>query len=229
MEGDHPVKLETYADREMLAIGLANVLASELETCLFNHDHASLAVPGGTTPGPVFDALSGVDLDWRRVHVMPTDERWVPESHERSNARLIRERLLADRAAGAHLVSLYRDGAAPEDALPDIGRDLEPELPLSILLLGMGDDMHTASLFPGAPGLAEALAGSAGPVGVLHPEGQPEARISLSAPVLDGALSKHLVIFGANKRAALERAGSLPPEEAPIRAVLSDMTVHWAE
>lgn len=223
------MKIETYNDREMLAIDLANVLASELETCLFNHDHASLAVPGGTTPGPVFDALSGVDLDWRRVHVLPTDERWVPETHERSNARLIRDRLLADRAAGARLVPLYRDGAAPEDALPEITTELARELPLSILLLGMGDDMHTASLFPGAPGLDVALAGKTGPVAILRPEGQPEVRISLSAPVLDGALSKHLVIFGAAKREALERAATLPVEQAPIRAVLSDMTVHWAE
>jgi len=66
-------------------------------------------------------------------------------------------------------------------------------------------------------------------VAILRPEGQPEVRISLSAPVLDGALSKHLVIFGAAKREALERAATLPVEQAPIRAVLSDMTVHWAE
>ena len=64
---------------------------------------------------------------------------------------------------------------------------------------------------------------------LLRPESQPDLRISLTAPVLDGALSKHLLIFGQDKREALERARSLPPEEAPIQAVLSEMTVHWAE
>ena len=223
------MKLIEYADRDMLAIDLANMLAGELESCLFNHDHATLAVPGGSSPGPVFDALSGVGLDWGRVHVLPTDERWVPESHERSNARLIRQRLLTDKAAGGVLVPLYRDGLEPEAALEQIGAALAPNLPLSILLLGMGPDMHTASLFPGAPGLAEALAGKGGPVALLRPESQPDLRISRTAPVLDGALSKHLLIFGQDKREALERARSLPPEEAPIQAVLSEMTVHWAE
>lgn len=223
------MNIQEYADREMLAIDLANILAGELKTCLMNHDHASFAVPGGSSPGHVFDALSGTSLDWGRVHVLPTDERWVPEGHERSNARLIRERLLTGQASGGVYVPLYREGMEPEAALDDIGKALEPEMPISILLLGMGPDMHTASLFPGAPGLDEALAGKAGPVAVLRPETQPDVRISLTAPVLDGAMSKHLLIFGQDKREALERAMTMPPEEAPIQAVLTEMTVHWAE
>ena len=222
------MKLVEYPDQEMLAIDLANMLAGELETGLFNHDHASLAVPGGTTPGPVFDALCAADLDWSRVHVIPTDERWVPETHARSNARLIRERLLVDRAAAAVFVPLYRPVATPEDALDDIAASLEPELPLSILVLGMGADMHTASLFPRAPGLDQALDPGAGPVAVLRPETQQDARMSLTAHVLDSALSKHLVIIGQAKRDALDNAMSLPPEDAPIQAVLGEMTVHWA-
>lgn len=218
-----------YADRDMLAIHLAQLIAGQLETVLFNHEHASLAVPGGTTPGPIFDALCAATLDWSRVCVIPTDERWVPEDDARSNARLIRSRLLTSRAAKARLVPFHRDGVAPEAALADIAERLAPCLPLSVLLLGMGEDMHTASIFAGAPGAADALAADAGPVAVVRPETQPETRVTLTAPVLDGALSKHLVIFGASKRAALERALTLPPEEAPVQAVLTDMTVHWAE
>ena len=223
------MKIQEYADREMLAIDLANTLAGELKTCLISHDHASFAVPGGSSPGQVFDALSGTSLDWGRVHVLPTDERWVPEGHERSNARLIRERLLTGQASGGVFVPLYREGMEPEEALDDIGAALEPEMPISILLLGMGPDMHTASLFPGAPGLDAALAGKTGPVAVLRPETQPDVRISLTAPVLDGAMSKHLLIFGQDKREALERAMTMPPEDAPVQAVLTEMTVHWAE
>lgn len=223
------MNLIEYSDEDMLAIGLANVLVGQLENTLFNNERASFAVPGGTTPGPVFDAMSGVNLDWSRVHVLPTDERWVPEDHDRSNARLIRSRLLTDRAAGARFISLYREGVTPEMAAPVIAEELEAELPISVLLLGMGGDMHTASLFPGAPGLLEALAGDAPAVAVLRPENQPEPRISLTARALEGAMSKHLVITGAAKREALERAMRLPPEEAPVQAVLGDITVHWAE
>lgn len=229
MAGDHALNIIDYADRDMLAINLAQTLAGQLETGLFNHDRVSFAVPGGTTPGPVFDALCAATLDWSRVHVLPTDERWVPEDDNRSNARLIRARLLTDRAAAATFLPFYRAGREPEAALDDIAESLTPELPLSVLLLGMGEDLHTASLFPGAPGLLAALDADARPVAVLRPETQPEARVSLTAPVLDGALSKHLVIYGAAKRAALERALTMPPEEAPVQVALDDITVHWAE
>ena len=75
-----------YADQEMLSMNVANVLAGALKKCLLVHDTASLAVPGGSTPGPIFDMLSGIALDWSRVHVLLTDERWVPEDDERSSA-----------------------------------------------------------------------------------------------------------------------------------------------
>ncbi len=223
------MNLIEYPDREMLAIDLANLLAGDLENALFNHDRVSFAVPGGTTPGPVFDALCAADLDWSRVDVLPGDERWVSPTHARSNAAQIRARLLRARAAAARLVPLYLEGCAPEAAVADLSAALAPVLPLDVLLVGMGEDMHTASLFPGADGLEAALDPDAPPVAVLRPASQPEARMSLSAPVLDGALAKHLVIFGAGKRAALERAATLPANEAPVGAILQGMTIHWAE
>jgi 6-phosphogluconolactonase len=220
--------IEEYPDRDMMAIDVANVLAGELETALLANDVVSLAVPGGSTPGPVFDALCAADLDWARVRVMLSDERWVPEDHPRSNTSLIKQRLLTSRAAVAEYVPLYQPGRI-EDVVPMISASLETQLPVSVLVLGMGGDMHTASLFPGAPDLAKALAPDAPALVVQEPDSQPETRVSLSARVLDGALAKHLLITGADKRAALERALELPVEQAPIRAVLSDMTIHWAE
>ena len=218
-----------YADRDMAAIDLANVLAGDLETALLHHDHVSFAVPGGTTPGPIFDALCAADLDWSRVRVFPTDERWVPQDHDRSNGRLICDRLLTSRAAAARFLPLYAPASQPEDVLPEIESMLVPELPISVLLLGMGADMHTASLFPGVDGLNAALAHEAPILAALRPDTAPEPRVSLTARVLNGALSKHLVIFGADKREALANAMSLPPEEAPIQAVLDGTTIHWAE
>ncbi len=223
------MSIQEYADRDMLAIDVANALAGELEAALLHDDTVALAVPGGTTPGPVFDVLCAADLDWARIRVLPTDERCVPADSDRSNERLIRERLLTNRASVAQYVPLYVPGAAPEDALPEIESLIAPVLPLSVLVLGMGGDMHTASLFPGMQGLAEALDSNAPTLAVARTDVQPEPRITLTAPVLDGALSKHLIIYGAEKREALEKAMSLPPEEAPIAAVLGGMTVHWAE
>ncbi|EAQ45042.1 MAG: 6-phosphogluconolactonase [Roseobacter sp. MedPE-SWde] len=222
------MKISEYPDRDMLAIDVASAIAGDLEMHLLHHDTAALAVAGGTSPAPIFDDLCAANLDWSRVHVMATDERWVPMESERSNARLIRERLLTDRAAVAHFLPFHVPAREPEEVLAEVESQISPKLPLSVVLLGMGEDMHTASLFPGVAGLQQALAADAPILAVLRPDSQPEPRISLSAPVLDGALSKHLVIYGEAKKKALDKALSLPPEQAPIQAVLSEMTVHWA-
>lgn len=223
------MKLESYPDREMLMLGLANVLASQLADFLRREGRASLSVPGGTTPGPIFDILSGVDLDWAKVAVFLNDERWVDEESPRSNTRLLRERLLRGKAAAAQLVPLHGAGEAPEVALDALSAGLRPHLPISVLLLGMGADMHTASLFPGADRLAEALAPDAPILLPMRAEAAGEPRVTLTAPVLAGAMNIHLLITGAEKRAALERALTLTPAEAPVRCVLDNATVHWAE
>lgn len=222
------MKLIEYADREMMMIDLANTLAGELNMGLMSHDRVSLAVPGGTTPGPVFDSLSAADLHWDRISVMLTDERWVPEDNPRSNTALLRERLLTNRAAMAELVPLYTEAEAPEDALDGLSEGVAACLPLSVVLLGMGADCHIASLFPGADRLDAALAPNAPPLMAMRAPGAPEPRITLTAPVLKGALSVHVLIVGAKKREALERAERSSVKDAPVRAVWSEATVHWA-
>lgn len=217
-----------YADREMLVLAVADRIASDLKSHLLHNETASIALAGGTTPGPIFDDLCAVDLDWGNITVMASDERWVPTDHERSNAKLISERLLVNKASAAQFLPFYREGLSPEDAAAEVGKTIHAHRPLTVVLLGMGEDMHTASLFPGSPELSGALAGNAPELAVMRPDSQPEVRISLTAPVLNGAMAKHLVIFGASKREALERAQTLPPDEAPINAVLQEAEVHWA-
>lgn len=221
--------LQTYPDRDMLAIALANKLAGDLRTILTHEDRVVLAVPGGTSPGPVFDVLCAADLDWARVDVMLTDERWVPEDSDRSNTRLIRDRLLVNRAAEARMLPLYVPAHEPEEVLAELESQIAEELPLAVVLLGMGADMHTASIFPGADQLTAALAPDAPVLVPMRAPGAPEPRITLSARVLNEALRKHVLIFGEEKRAALENAQGKLPEDAPINAVLSGATVHWAE
>ena len=217
-----------YADREMAAMGLADRLSGSLRKHLMNRDTVSFAVPGGTTPAPVFDVLSAADLPWERVTVMLTDERWVPTGSDRSNASLIQTHLLQSRAARAQFIPFYKEGQGAEDAAADLSEELQAYLPLSLVLLGMGADMHTASLFPGAKGLASALAPDAPIVCAIETESQPEPRVTLSARVLDAAIEKHLVIFGTDKREAFEAAAGLDPSVAPINAVKEGGFVHWA-
>lgn len=221
------MKFTEYPDAEMMMIDLANVLAGELKNALLTHDRASFAVPGGTTPGPIFDALCAVDLDWSRVSVMLTDERWVPEDSDRSNTRLLRERLLVDKAAEATYLPLYAPVDTPEQGIPGLTDAIAPNLPISVMLLGMGADMHTASIFPGADKLQEALTTDATLVPMRAP-GAPEPRVTLSASVLNGAMSRHIVIIGDEKRDALEKAATMLPEDAPVAAILQGSTVHWA-
>lgn len=223
------MKLETYPDREFLMLGLANVIAGQLADFLRREGRATLSVPGGTTPGPIFDTLSGVDIDWAKVAVVLNDERWVPETSDRSNTRLVRERLLRGRAAQARLVPLYAPAEQPEQMLAALEAGLKPHLPISVLLLGMGADMHTASLFPGADRLEEALSAHAPLLLPMRAEAAGEPRITLTAPTLREAFNIHLLITGPEKRAALERAMTLTPMDAPVRAVLDNATVHWAE
>lgn len=221
------MSLIEYASREALMSGLATTIAGELRAAL-SKGAATLSVPGGTTPGPIFDALAQEDLDWSRVAVILNDERWVDETSPRSNTRLLRERLLVGRAAKARLVPLYAPTETPEDSLDKLAEGIVPHLPITSLLLGMGADMHTASLFPGADKLTQALAGNAPVLMALRAEAAGEPRITLTAPVLRHARHIHILITGPEKREAYTRALTLPQDLAPVAAVLPLATVHWA-
>jgi 6-phosphogluconolactonase len=140
---------------------------------------------------------------------------------------LIKERLLTGPAAASYLVPLYADGDI-EAELPKLAEGIDVLRPITVLLLGMGTDMHTASIFPEADNLNLALSADAPNLVPMRAPGVPESRVTLPAHVLDGAINKHILIFGDEKRAALERAEILDAFDAPIRAVMMGATVHWA-
>lgn len=218
-----------YESRAALAAALAARLAADLAAALAAKERVLLAVPGGTSPAPVFTALAQAPLDWARVDLILSDERWVPESSPRSNAALLRAHLCQGPAAAARFLPYVEDaGKAPEAALPRLTAQIVPLLPVDVLLLGMGADRHIASLFPGAEGLAAALAPDAAPLAVLRAEAAGEPRLSLTAPVLQNAAQVHLLIFGDDKRAALEKASGQGAETAPVTLVLPKAQVHWA-
>lgn len=228
MAGDKVVNFVEYPDRDLMVIGLAQQLTADLTEALDSRERVLFVVPGGETPGPVFDQLCAADIDWSRVDVVLSDERWVPESDPRSNTRLVRERLLAERAAAARFLPLHSETRSLEECLPEFEKNLEPNLPVSVCVLGMGGDMHTASMFSGADNLFLALSPAAPILVPMRGESMPEDRITLSARVLNDTIAKHIIITGEAKKGAIERAQRLEPEDAPIRAVLPGAKVHWA-
>ncbi len=223
-----------YPDRNALMTGLAGLVADQLREAIVAKGNASLAVPGGTTPAPFLNALSHADLDWSKVTVMLTDERFVPESSLRSNTRLLRETLLQYSAANATLVPFFSPADKPEDVLQKLATNIAQSLPLDVAVLGMGEDMHTASIFPGADRLAEALDPNGKTVLLpMRAPGAPEPRLTLTAPVLRATNHLHLLITGPAKKAAFEKAMSTPnPTDAPVR-ILFDAThplhIHYAD
>ena len=222
-------KIIKYDEREELIQKVAAKISSALITALDGRETITFAVPGGTTPGPILEKLSEFYLDWARVNVILGDERWVPHSHERSNTRLIMKTLFKNEAKKARFIPMYADFASPEEGILHINKDIEPALPLSVALLGMGADMHTASLFPESKNLGLALSKDAPNVVAVSALGIPEPRISLTARVLNSAQEKHLVFFGVDKKRVLDEAMFLDPLSAPVSAVLDGAVVHWAE
>jgi len=225
--------LKEYPDRAGLFAGLAKTVGDELEPVLSHKDKATLAVPGGTTPAPFFDILRKIDLPWAKTRIVLTDERFVPETSERSNTRLLREYLLQDNAASATLVPLYQPALQVEDVLKSLTAGLRQVLPLDICVLGMGNDMHTASLFPEADLLKQALSPNAPPLLPMRAPGAAEPRLTLTAPVLQQAAHVHILITGPRKMAALQEAiKDGPAIQAPVRIILKrkgPITVHYAE
>ncbi len=222
-----------YPDRNALMTGLAGLVADQLREAINANGKATLAVPGGTTPAAFLNALSQADLDWTKTAVMLTDERFVPETSDRSNTRLLRETLLQNNAALADLIPFYAPANQPEDVLDRLSASIVSALPLDVCVLGMGDDMHTASIFPGADRLTEALDPSGKAILLpMRAPNAPEPRLTLTTPVLQAARHLHLLITGPAKKAALEKAMTLSdPNDAPVRILFNathPLHVHYA-
>jgi len=212
-----------FADGAALAQEFAQWTADILQRSVDERGQAVLVVSGGTTPKRFFGALAQSAIDWPRVTITLADERRVADHNPRSNARLLRETLLRERAAAARFVPLADATLAPQEELAAAeARIAALPLPADLVVLGMGDDGHTASWFPGADRLAEAIDPRA-PALVLpiSAPGAPEPRLTLTARLILGARALALHIEGADKMATLRRALEPgPAPEMPIRAAL---------
>jgi 6-phosphogluconolactonase len=227
--------VKRYPDAATLADKLADSIAANLSQAIAQRGLASLVVSGGNSPVRLFQALSTRPLDWSRVCVALADERWVEPTDSGSNEKLVRDNLLRDAAAAARFAGL-KNGAPS----PDLGAVSAWETfarvprPFDVTVLGMGDDGHTASLFPHSPNLPNALdlAAAAGCIGMRAPT-EPHARLSLNLSALLGSRLMYILILGEAKlRTFATASGAGPVQDMPVRAVLrqdhTPVEVVWA-
>jgi 6-phosphogluconolactonase len=224
----HPASTPADLARK-LAEKIALILRQRLEAV----PRASLALSGGSTPILLFKALAQQVLDWQRIDIVQVDERWVEPSHPDSNSAQIRAHLLQGEAAVARFHPLYENVASPSAGLGAVCQRLESlSWPLDVVVLGMGNDGHTASLFPDAPELAAAMAEHNGSkLAAITPPQQTQARITLTRSAIAGARNCILHIQGDDKLATLTKALAEPDNWAqmPIRAFLrSGLHIFWS-
>jgi 6-phosphogluconolactonase len=217
------------------AADIASHIARALQAGLDTTGHASLLVSGGSTPRPIYEILSDMDLDWANVHVALVDERWVEKDHTASNTRLIQETLLTHKPSKSRFIHMKTKHATPQEAAIHVNeayKDLP--YPFDAVLLGMGPDGHTASLFPYSHGLSEAL-NSADIVAPITAEkskvtGDYLDRMTLTGPAIGTAKTVIMALKGDGKKTAYEHALKTgDSHHQPVRVFLGadNLTTYW--
>ena len=206
---------------------MAELLAKRLE----NQSQASIIVSGGTSPRDCMAALARTPLDWQRVQVALSDERWVPPDHEDSNEKLVRECLLVDEASSAQLLPVYADGVSPEERCEILQNPL-PVLPFACSLIGIGTDGHFASLFPDAEQLALGLDVECGRLYIpVTTAASPHARISMTLAAISRSDEIVLLFFGDDKLDVYKQAiasSSGDPLSRLLRQKRAPVRLFWA-
>ena len=224
------VNAHTFKNPATMAEGLAINVAGQLNQAIASQGVATLVVSGGRSPVAFFESLVKQPVDWSKVVVSLADERWVPVEHADSNAGLLKKHLLQGPAAKARFVGLYNAAATVERAALEADQGLAELPPIDVLILGMGDDGHTASLFPNSPNLSEALQldNSRRCWAMLAPT-VPHQRLSMSRSLLASAKHKVLSIQGQSKLNTLNEAlGGTDVAALPIRAFLQPtLEIYW--
>lgn len=226
------MNMQKHNDKLELANWLANHVAQKLKAAIEKTGKASLAVSGGSTPVRFFAALSKQSLNWNSVYITLVDERWVPDNHERSNAKMVKELLLVDNASKANFLPLFQEGKNTSQ-IQEIEKEYASLLPFDVVILGMGGDGHTASFFPNGTKLSQATDPNTENLLIdIEAEGAGEPRVTFTLPALCSAAELILHIEGDEKKAVLEEAQKAGDANLlPIRHILrsnADLSIVWA-
>ena len=206
---------------------VAQLLADRLE----HNKRASLIVSGGTSPQQCLAALAKVPLEWQRVQIVLSDERWVPQDHEDSNEKMVREHLLVDQATAADLLPIYAPDVTPTERCEQL-QDPLPELPFSCSLIGIGADGHFASLFPDVEELELGLAVDSRRLYLpVATAASPHPRISMTLAGISRSDEILLLFFGEEKKDVYEQSKAMSngyPLSRLLRQKRAPVSVFWA-
>ncbi|MBZ9610875.1 6-phosphogluconolactonase [Rheinheimera maricola] len=215
------MQLQQFSDTAALNHDFACRLVNILQQAIAERGVAYLVVSGGKTPQALFSALSTTDLAWDKVTVLLADDRWLDDSQPDSNERLVKATLLQHNAKAARFISLYADTASAFDGVVQVLPRIATLPTFDAVILGMGEDGHTASLFPCSAQIQHGLAADAPAVLATEPTTAPYQRISLSLPRLLNSRHIFLHLVGSNKLSVLDKAMAGTDVFAmPIRAFL---------
>ena len=227
------IELHAFDDPRAQAGALAKAVSGALGASLAAAPgtRATLAVSGGTSPRPLFEALALEPLEWPRVNVTLVDDRWVPDTDDASNARLARDTLLQNAARDAAFLALVDTQQTLDGYVAALNADVANgtrHLP-DVAVLGMGEDGHTASIFADAPEWEHAIT-TAEPFVAVHPGAAPHARVSWSMSALKKIDRLFLLIAGQKKLDVLNAAAAAPQKNA-ISTLANDkgvrLDVYW--
>ncbi len=224
-----------FESRNSLLKALGCDIMQILSNALMERDYASMLLSAGTTPGPLYEALSKEDIDWSKVWLAPTDERWVELDHKDSNEKFITNTLLKNKAKNAHYMSLKSSAETPQLGQKQCRQNIEnlPK-PYDIVLLGMGEDGHVASLFPQLPDTMDALAPNNDQLchAIDRPNGQ-TARMTMTLNNLLTSKRVYLFFYGAKKLAIYEAAKKQRQDQLPVSYILHQnnvpISLYWTE
>ena len=222
-----------FDSREQASRAAAERIAAALKRRMDGNGNASLVVSGGTTPAATFAELANTPLEWSRVHVVLSDERWVSPDSDDSNEKLVRDTLLQNHAAEAELLPVYSADADVDERCEQLGDELRQlPFPFACSLLGMGEDGHFASLFPDAEDLDKGLITDWQQLWMpVRTAASPHPRISLTLAALSRSDEIVLLAFGDKKREVIE-AAKTPGSKLPVSALLlqkrAPVSVLWA-
>ena len=224
-----------FKSRAELDVCFADRVAKQITSAISAKGFASIAFSGGSTPKGLFTELSNKDIDWTKVTITLVDDRWVDVTSNDSNDRLLRENLLQNYAAKARFFSLKQADELTDQYLKTLTEQANSFLPLDVAILGMGEDGHTASIFPCSAQVHQGLDVNADPALIkVVPTTAPYERVTFNYAALIQSSHLYLHVVGQSKQDVISQA--LADDDAvsmPIRAFLQNkdktFNIFWAE